>query len=382
MDAPDHDLTRLARALELAARGLYTTDPNPRVGCVLVRDDQVVGEGWHVRAGEPHAEVLALRAAGPLARGATAYVTLEPCSHTGRTPPCADALIAAGVARVVCSTADPNPKVAGAGIKRLQAAGIAVSVGARAGEARTLNVGFFSRFERARPFIRLKLAMSVDGRTAPAGGGKRWITGEAAREDVQAWRARSSAILTGAGTVRVDDPRLDVRLSYGSWVRQPLRVVLDPGLTCPADAKVFQGGNALIFAAADAPDVASDARQVFSDDVRQVASDALNRGPGTISVERVPRAGRGLALETVIERLTAREVNELFVECGPRLAAAFLESGLVDELILYVAPIFLGADAAPLAALSGLEDSLPSFEFRDQRLIQTDLRLVLIPKKE
>src|SRR5450631_4940372 len=196
------DSVWMARALRLAERGLYTTSPNPRVGCVLVRDGGIVGEGWHERAGEPHAEVLALRAAGAAARGATAYVTLEPCSHQGRTPPCADALIAAGVARVVCSGVDPNPRVAGGGIERLQSAGIEVSVGVLAAAARDLNVGFFSRFERGRPLIRLKLAMSLDARTAPASGGRMWISGEASRADVQEWRARSSAVLTGAGTVR------------------------------------------------------------------------------------------------------------------------------------------------------------------------------------
>ena len=192
----------------------------------LVRAGAILGEGWHARAGEAHAEVAALRAAGAGAAGATAYVTLEPCSHTGRTPPCADALIAAGIRRVVCCSADPNPKVAGDGIKRLEAAGITVSVGALAGDARALNPGYFSRFERARPLIRLKLAMSLDARTAPAQGGRIWISGEESRADVQKWRARSSAILTGAGTVRADDPRLNVRLNYGPWVRQPLRVVL------------------------------------------------------------------------------------------------------------------------------------------------------------
>src|SRR6202041_199996 len=225
-DQASQDQVHMARALELAARGLYTTDPNPRVGCVVVQDDRVLGEGWHVRAGEAHAEVLALRAAGPEARGSCVYVTLEPCSHTGRTPPCADALIAAGVARVVCSSVDPNPRVAGGGIERLRSAGIAVSVGVLAAAARELNVGFFSRFERGRPFIRLKMAMSLDARTAPATGGQVWISGEAARADVQKWRARSSAILTGAGTVRTDDPRLNVRLGYGPWIRQPLRVLL------------------------------------------------------------------------------------------------------------------------------------------------------------
>ena len=236
----------MARALELAARGLYTTDPNPRVGCVVVRDGRVLGEGWHARAGEAHAEVLALRAAGSEARGATVYVTLEPCSHTGRTPPCTDALIAAGVSRVVCPSADPNPRVGGSGIERLRSAGIEVSVGLLGAEARDLNAGFFSRFERGRPYIRLKMAMSLDARTAPAAGGRAWISSEEARADVQEWRARSGAVLTGAGTVRIDDPRLDVRLAYGSWVRQPLRVLLDPLLSCAAGAKIFHGGGALV----------------------------------------------------------------------------------------------------------------------------------------
>ncbi len=359
----------MARALELAERGLYTTDPNPRVGCVLVRDGEVVGEGWHARAGEPHAEVMALRTAAGRAQGAVAYVTLEPCCHTGRTPPCADALIAAGIARVVCAAVDPNPKVGGGGIKHLEAAGIAVTVGLLATRARALNIGFFSRFERGRPFIRLKLAMSLDARTAPSGGGSAWITDEASRADVQVWRARSSAILTGAGTVRMDDPRLDVRLDYGPWVRQPLRVVLDTDLTCPPTSKVFHDGHALIFAASDAPE----------------RGGIPERSGISLRTERVPRAPRGLDLEAVVARLALSEVNELLVECGPRLAAAFLEANLVDQLILYVAPHFLGMDAPPLplAALAGLENvrRLSRFEFHEQRLIDNDLRLVLTPKR-
>jgi diaminohydroxyphosphoribosylaminopyrimidine deaminase / 5-amino-6-(5-phosphoribosylamino)uracil reductase len=355
------DSAHMARALELAARGLYTTDPNPRVGSVVARDGLVIGEGWHVRAGEPHAEVLALRAAGPAARGATVYVTLEPCSHTGRTPPCADALITAGVARVVCGSVDPNPRVAGGGIERLRAAGIAVSVGVLAAEARDLNVGFFSRFERGRPFIRLKLAMSLDARTSPASGGPSWISGEAARADVQTLRARSGAVLTGAGTVRTDDPRLDVRLAYGSWVRQPLRVLLDPMLSCATTAKLFHGDGALVFAATDAP----------------------VRSQHSARVERLARAAGGLDLHAVIGRLTELEVNELLVECGPRLAGAFILSNLVDEFVLYVAPSLLGADAAPLLHVSGLgpPGSLPAFEFKDVRRIGADLRLILIPKR-
>jgi diaminohydroxyphosphoribosylaminopyrimidine deaminase/5-amino-6-(5-phosphoribosylamino)uracil reductase len=355
----------LRRALELAELGLYTTDPNPRVGCVIAKGGRVLGEGWHVRAGEPHAEVLALRAAGAGARGADVYVTLEPCSHTGRTPPCADALVAAGVARVWCCTMDPNPKVAGSGIARLRAAGIEVTVGAFEKQARALNPGFFSRFERHRPHVRLKMAMSLDARTAPAGGGQVWISGAASRADVQTWRARSSAVLTGSGTVRCDDPQLDVRLTYGPWVRQPLRIVLDTELRCRADAQIFRDGGALTFAAIDAPD---------GDTQAQVAH----------RVERVPRApGGGLDLDAVVAGLQGLEINELLVECGAQLAGSFLAKGLVDELVLYVAPGLMGHDAAPLAHLGAdAAASLQKFEFSDVRRIGDDVRLVLIAKQE
>jgi diaminohydroxyphosphoribosylaminopyrimidine deaminase/5-amino-6-(5-phosphoribosylamino)uracil reductase len=355
-----HDEAHMARALVLAAHGLYTTDPNPRVGCVVVHDGRIVGEGWHVRAGEAHAEVVALGAAGSQARGATLYVTLEPCSHIGRTPPCADALIAAGVARVVCSSVDPNPRVAGGGIERLRSAGIEVSVGVLAAAARELNVGFFSRFERGRPFIRLKMAMSLDARTAPAAGGQVWISGEAARADVQKWRARSSAILTGAGTVRTDDPRLNVRLGYGPWIRQPLRVLLDPMLSCSARAKLFHGEGTLVFAAPDAP----------------------VRAQHPARVERLPRAAGGLDLRAVIQRLAELEVNELLLECGPRLAGAIMQLKLVDELVLYVAPTLLGADAAPLLHVRGLgaPGALPAFDYQDVQRIGDDLRLILTPR--
>jgi diaminohydroxyphosphoribosylaminopyrimidine deaminase/5-amino-6-(5-phosphoribosylamino)uracil reductase len=261
----------------------------------------------------------------------------------------------------VCSSVDPNPRVAGAGIERLQAAGIAVSIGAHAAAARELNVGFFSRFERGRPFVRLKMAMSLDARTAPAAGGRVWISGEASRADVQALRARSGAVLTGAGTVRTDDPRLDVRLAYGSWIRQPLRVLLDPTLSCPTTAKLFHGEGALVFAAADAPVRSQDAARV----------------------ERMPRAAGGLDLRAVIGRLTELEVNELLIECGPRLAGAFVLSRLVDEIVLYVAPALLGADAAPLLHVSGMgaPGSLPEFEFKDVQRFGADLRLILVPKR-
>jgi diaminohydroxyphosphoribosylaminopyrimidine deaminase/5-amino-6-(5-phosphoribosylamino)uracil reductase len=301
--------------------------------------------------------VQALRSAGAAAHGATAYVTLEPCSHTGRTPPCADALIAAGIERVVCALPDPNP-TAGGGFARLRGAGIAVEVGVLAPEARALNPGFYSRFERGRPWARLKMAMSLDARTAPAGGGRQWISNAASRADVQTWRARSSAILTGSGTVRTDNPRLDVRLDYGPWVRQPLRVVLDSGLTCAPDAVVFKDDHAVVFAAADAPGRLGDVR-----------------------IERVPGSRQGVDLRAVLERLAALEANEVLIECGPRLAASFLTADLIDELILYVAPHFLGMDAAPLAAFGGDTGPLPQFEFREQRAIEGDLRLVLTPKR-
>jgi diaminohydroxyphosphoribosylaminopyrimidine deaminase/5-amino-6-(5-phosphoribosylamino)uracil reductase len=353
------DRQHLVRALDLAARGLYTTDPNPRVGCVIVNAERVTGEGWHVRAGEPHAEVLALRAAGSQARGATVYLTLEPCSHTGRTPPCADALIAAGVARVVCCTRDPNPQVAGSGVERLQKAGIAVQIGAYAEEARRLNVGYFSRHERGRPYVRLKLAMSLDGRTAPPNGGPMWISGEASRADVQDWRARSSAVLTGSGTVLCDDPQLNVRLSYGPWVRQPLRVLLDTTLRTPRLAKIFNNGEALVFAAPDVP-----------------------AGPlHDVKIERIPRAQGGLDLDAAVQNLTAREVNELLLECGPTLAGAFMSRQLVDELVLYIAPKLLGDDAAPLMRLKIGVQGLQPYEFRDVRQLGDDMRLILKLKK-
>jgi diaminohydroxyphosphoribosylaminopyrimidine deaminase/5-amino-6-(5-phosphoribosylamino)uracil reductase len=361
------DRAHMARALELAARGLYTTDPNPRVGCVLARGCETLGEGWHERAGEAHAEVAALGAARADVRGATAYVSLEPCSHVGRTPPCVDALIAAGIGRVVCASIDPNPRVAGAGIERLKAAGIPVAVGILEPEARALNPGFFSRFERGRPYVRLKLAMSLDGRTAPAGGGAAWISSETSRADVQRWRARSSAVLTGSGTVRTDDPRLDVRLAYGPWIRQPLRVVLDTTLGCASAARVFAREGAVVFTSADtAPDAA--------------ARLAAHSPP--VAVERVPVIGGRLDLDAVLTRLAALEVNELLLECGPRLAAGFLEAGLVDEWILYVAPRLLGADAAPLAAIAGLDARGARFAFDIMSVarLDTDVRLVLEPR--
>lgn len=356
---PD-DRRWMTRALALAEQGLWSTDPNPRVGCVLARDGRVVAEGWHERAGGPHAEAAALAAAGEAARGATAYVTLEPCSHHGRTPPCAEALIAAGVQRVVYALRDPNPRVDGQGAARLAAAGVEVAGGLMAAEARAQNPGFLSRHERGRPWVRLKLAASLDGRTALSGGESRRITGEAARADVQALRARASAILTGSGTLLADDPRLDVRLPQ-AW-RQPLRVVLDTRLRTPPGARaIAPPGRLAVFTAS-------------TDAARRAALEAAGA-----TVECVPAGPGGLALGAVLARLAALEVNELHVECGATLAGAFLSGGLVDELMLYVAPLLLGDSARPLARLPGPASLAEArgFDVMDCRTIGTDLRVAL-----
>ena len=361
--ADDHKF--MARALELAARGLNTTDPNPRVGCVLTHAGVLIAEGWHERAGLAHAEALALAAAGAGARGATVYVTLEPCSHHGRTPPCADALLAAGVARVVYAGVDPNPLVAGAGAARLASGGVAVECGCLAEAAEALNPGFYSRFRRGRPWVRVKLAASLDGRTALADGSSQWLTGEAARADVQRLRARSSAILTGAASVRRDDPRLTVRdPSLLPPTRQPLRVVLDPALSLTPAARLFtEPGPVLVVTGA-------------AEATRQAALEAVGA-----EVLRLEPAGSVRRLDRVLAELARREVNELLVEAGPRLAGAFIEAGLVDEFILYLAPHMLGHDAAPLAMLPMLDDlgDRWAFRYRAVRRVGEDLRLTLVP---
>jgi diaminohydroxyphosphoribosylaminopyrimidine deaminase/5-amino-6-(5-phosphoribosylamino)uracil reductase len=364
----DFDRFAMQRALTLAARGLESTDPNPRVGCVVAQRGRIVGEGWHERAGEAHAEVVALRAAGSQAAGATVYVTLEPCSHHGRTPPCVEALTAARVARVVYAAADPNPLVNGQGAAGLRAAGIAVEAGLLAPESAELNAGFIRRMTHGRPLVRLKLAMSLDGRTALASGASQWITGEAARRDVQHWRARSSAILTGIGTLLADDPRLDVRLPAepGKERRQPLRVVLDTQLRTPPQARLFSvGGEVLLLTGVGAPD-----------DRRAEALSA--RGA---RVESLPvQAGR-LDLSAVIDRLGELELNEVLVEAGPTLAGQLLHAGLVDELLLYVAPILLGADARALVELPPLDSIAvaPAFMLLENIQVGADLRLRLKP---
>ena len=359
LSAADH--AHMARALRLAAKGLYTTQPNPRVGCVIARGEEIVGEGFHARAGEPHAEVFALRAAGEGARGATAYVTLEPCAHFGRTPPCADALVAAGVARVVAACADPNPKVAGGGFAKLRAAGIVVETGLMRDAARELNRGFFSRIERGRPWLRVKLAMSLDGRTALANGKSQWITGAPARADVQCWRARSSAILTGAGTARADDPRLTVRLQDGEAFTTALRVVLDARLDAlRTNAHLLDGS---------APTLVVHAER------------AQPRDAGYANAELAGVAvldGR-LDLTHALSLLAARGVNELQVEAGPTLCGALFAQGLVDELLLYIAPRVLGDMARPLLSLPPVAEISAGRQLRvvDERRIGEDWRVLL-----
>lgn len=328
----------MARAIELARKGWYTTHPNPRVGCVIVRDGEVVGEGWHVRAGEPHAEVHALRQAGDKARGATAYVTLEPCSHFGRTPPCADALIGAGLARVVAAMQDPNPQVAGSGMRRIAEAGIDVRSGVLENEARALNQGFLKRMETGLPFVRVKLAMSLDGRTAMASGESQWITGPAARRAVQRLRAQSSVVLSGADTVMTDDARLTVRpdelgldadQTELASRRQPMRVLIDGRLRVPLTATFFQAGPALVVSTQDDPNYAV------------VGHELLNLAGLDGQVD----------LLALLSELGRRGVNEVLVEAGPRLAGAFARVGLVDEYSIFMAPKLLGSSARPLLEL-------------------------------
>ena len=356
--ASDHAM--MARALRLAERAAFTTRPNPMVGCVIAQGDEVVGEGWHQRKGGPHAEVFALQAAGKRARGATAYVTLEPCAHTGSTGPCADALIAAGVGRVVGAMRDPFPQVDGAGFEKLRAAGIAVECGLMEAQARELNRGFLSRVERGRPWLRVKLAMSLDGRTAMASGDSKWISGDAARRDVHQWRARSGAILTGAGTVLADDPQLTVRLEQGVDYVPPLRVVLDPGLATVARGRVREGDAPTLYL--HAPDT---------------------KPPREMRIEHiaVPVQGGRFDLDAVLKLLAARGINEVQLEAGATLAGAFLSAGLVDELLLYIAPVLLGERARPLFDGLHIDAMTERLQMRavDSRRIGDDHRLLLRP---
>ncbi len=337
----------MARALQLAEKGLYTTAPNPRVGCVLVNEDKVVGEGWHERAGGPHAEVHALAQAGSKARGATAYVSLEPCCHHGRTPPCSEALIKAGVARVVVAMQDPNPEVAGKGLAQLQAAGIVVSSGLLQAQAELLNPGFIQRMRIGRPWVRCKMAMSVDGRTAMASGESQWITSSAARQQVHQLRARSSAIITGIGTVLADDPALNVRLDKdvpeGGWL-QPVRVILDPNLNTPKDARLLQqAGRSIIVTAVNDAD-----RQ---QELEQAGAEVIH----------LPSPGGAIDLPELLTYLANEQINEVLLETGATLSGAMLRAGLVDELKIYMAPHLMGNAARGLF-------NLPEIERMDQRI--------------
>ena len=363
----------LERALALARRGLFTAHPNPRVGCVLVRDGAIVGEGWHRRAGEAHAEANALAAAGPRAQGATAYVSLEPCCHFGRTPPCTTALIEAGVTRVVAAALDPDPRVAGQGFERLRAAGIeAVPTDcprlARA--AADLNAGFFARAARGWPFVRLKLAASLDARTALPDGSSRWITGEAARRDVQRWRGQAGALLTGVGTVLADDPRLTVRPAEiecretGAGTEAPpdpdrlLRVVLDSRLRTPPGAALLASPAPVLVATGSA--AAGSAR---AESLRATGAEVLAAGD-TSSATGAGREPSRVDPRGLLRRLGEREVNDVLVECGPTLAAALIGDGLVDELLIYYAPTLLGSGSRPLADLPAPPDMASRIELR------------------
>jgi diaminohydroxyphosphoribosylaminopyrimidine deaminase/5-amino-6-(5-phosphoribosylamino)uracil reductase len=348
----------MAQALQLAERGLWTTSPNPRVGCLLVKDGIVVGEGWHEKAGEPHAEVHALRAAGDRAFGATAYVTLEPCSHHGRTPPCAEALIAAGVSRVVAAMGDPNPLVAGKGLSLLQAAGIETACWLLENEARELNIGFVARMTRGRPWLRLKAAASLDGKTALNNGVSQWITGPEARRDGQRWRARACAVLTGIGTVRDDDPQLNVRDFATS--RQPLRVVVDSRLETPLHARILHGGPVLIAGAvADAAKMA-----------------ALQAAGAEVLI--LPNAAGKVELADLLAELGRRGINEVHAEAGFKLNGSLLREGLVDELLLYLAPCLIGHAASGLFNLPELTSLSGKrlLTVRDLRQIGEDIRLI------
>lgn len=352
------DQQHMSEALRLAEKGLFTATPNPRVGCVIVRDGQAVGAGWHEQTGGPHAEVLALRAAGERARDATAYVSLEPCSHHGRTPPCVDALIEAGIARVVAAMRDPNSQVAGSGFAALRAAGIQVESGLMQDEARALNIGFVSRMSRGRPWVRMKIAASLDGRTALANGRSQWITGPEARRDGHAWRARACALLTGIGTVRDDDPQLNVR--EVETTRQPLKVVVDSRLQLPLSAKLLQSGKVLVAAAVD--------------DKAGIA--ALQDKGAEVVV--LPNARGKVELTELMRELARRELNEVHVEAGFKLNGSLLGEGLVDELLIYLASSILGDSACGMFSLPELADldRRRLVQFTDVQTIGSDIRIL------
>lgn len=357
------DTQWMTYALQLAQRGLYDTSPNPRVGCVLVKDGTIIGEGWHERAGEPHAEVHALRGTGN-AKGATVYVTLEPCSHHGRTPPCTETLIRAGVARVVVAMQDPNPQVAGQGLEKLRAAGIEVECGLMEAAALELNIGFFARMTRAMPWVRSKIAASLDGRTALNNGASKWISCEAARLEVQDWRARSCAVLTGIGTVLADDPQLTVR--GNKTVRKPLRAVVDTAMRLPLNARLLQEPGVVIYTAAF--------------DAKKIAT--LEKAGAQVSV--LPNTSGQVDLRSVLRDLADRGSNEVLVEAGSKLNGGLLQACLVDELVLYFSPQMLGDMAhsiAHIGKLTSLEQRI-NLEWHDVRRVGEDLRIVARVKRD
>lgn len=396
--AGNSDQAYMARALQLAAKGLYSTSPNPRVGCVIVKDGEVVGEGWHQKAGEPHAEVHALGMAGHRAQGATAYVTLEPCSHFGRTPPCAEALIKAGVRKVVGACQDPNPSVAGRGYQMLRDAGIDVLESCLAEQAEALNVGFMKRMRTGLPYVRVKIAQSLDGRTAMASGESQWITGPQARRDVQRLRARSCAVLTGADSVLIDDPSMTVRPAETGidqaehlW-RQPLRVLVDGRLRVSPEAALFQlDGPILIASCADAfadpasrPDASDSAQQTLLERAARYGENVqlwCSPTPHTASSAMKPdRNGKpAVDLQALLKHLGQIGINELLVETGAQLAGAFVQADLVDEMILYAAPTLMGSSARPTLALP-LEQMNQQirWQWQDIRQVGGDLRLTLV----
>lgn len=362
----EHDSDFMAEAIELARRGRFTTTPNPAVGCVIVQDEKVIGRGWHQWPGEAHAEVLALEDAGASVRGATAYVSLEPCSHFGSTPPCADRLVEAGIGRVVAAMRDPDGRVRGEGLAKLRAAGIEVDTPCHEARAREINPGYVKRSETGLPRVRVKLAMSLDGRTAMASGESRWITGEDAREAVQLLRAESCAIVTGIGSVLADDPRLSVRTEAArvdGRVRQPLRVLVDSELRTPLDSALFDEAGAVL--------VATTAQQ----------NDAWNKleARGAELVRLEGSDGR-TDLSLLVRELGRRGVNEVLVEAGATLAAGFLEQGLIDELIVFIAPVVLGSSARPLFALPGLERMADAIRLEIQEVAQIGQDCVLVLK--
>lgn len=354
------DAIHMARAIELARKGLYTADPNPRVGCVIVKDGKVISEGWHEKAGEDHAEIVALKKAHrEHIYGATVYVTLEPCSHHGKTPPCVDALLEARPQRVVIAMEDPNPLVAGEGMRKLQEAGITVSLGLMESEARALNPGFICRMTKKRPLVRVKLATSLDGRTALESGVSKWITGEESRKDVHRWRARSSAILTGVSTVLMDDPSLNVR--YSQCQRQPLRIVLDSSLRISPDAQVFKvEGKTLIATASD--------NHLAALKLQEAGAEVLIVGTKSNRID----------LNALMLDLVAREINEIHVEAGATLCGALLYAGIVDEIVLYLAPHLLGTDGRGMFNFPALKKMADRYtlKIRDVRAIGEDWRVI------